>query len=281
MNKNIYEDKIYSIFNFIEDRIEENFSLKNLAFQTNYTPFHFHRIFQNAIGEAPLQYRKRLKLEKAAFDLKILKKQIIDIALDSGYETHESFTRAFKKQFQISPKEYRNKFHIENRKLDIQPEFILEDKIKIIRVKSFPVIYKRYIGPYEDCPGPDIDSKIWNEFLQEAKKITNKKIVLGGICHDDPEITEQKKIRFDLMLILENESKIFPNQKMIQEGTYAVATHFGNYKNLGSTYEYMLSVYPNLFKKKIRNIPAFEIYLNPFSKNSNLSKTDVFIPLED
>lgn len=282
MQRKTYQDKIYSVSNYIEDRIEENFSLKNLAFQTNYTVFHFHRIFQETIGEAPLQYIKRLKLEKSAFDLKTSDKQILDIALDIGYETHESFTRAFKKKFHLSPKAYRNKYHIQNQNQKFKPEFILEDEIKIIRMKSFPIIFKRYIGSYLDFPGPYKDSKIWSEFVEESKLITNsKKLVIGGICLDDPEITDEDKIRFDLMIILEDEKKLFPNQKMIQGGTYAVATHYGDYKNLTSTYNYMLSSYPILYKKKIKNISPFEIYLNPFPENPETAKTEVFIPLEE
>ncbi len=282
MERKNYQNKVYSVFNYIEDRIEENFNLKNLAFQSTYTVFHFHRIFQESFGEAPLQYIKRLKLEKSAFDLKTSEKRILDIALDSGYETHESYTRAFKKFFHLSPKEYRNKFHIKKQKGNIKPEFILEDEIKIIRIKSFPIIFKRYIGSYLDCPGPYKDSKIWNEFLEESNPITtSKKLVVGGICHADPEITDERKIRFDLMIILENEKKIFPNQKTIQEGTYAVATHYGDYKNLTSTYEYMLTTYPNVYNKKIKNIPAFEIYLNPFPDDPKTAKTEVFIPIEE
>lgn len=281
MQSNEHEEKIYSVINYIESKLEDEIDLSSIAFQANFSVFHFSRVFNNFMGEAPVNYLRRLKLEKAAFDLKVSNKQIIDIALDSGYESHESFTRAFKKKFNLSPKQFRDKCNIYKLKSIKRADHILEDEIRIIHLNSFRILFQRYTGSYADCPGPYKNSILWKEFVDRNQShfVDGGIAVLAGICHDDPEITDESKIRFDLALISKDENIDSYNSKMILGGKYAVATHYGDYKNLSSTYEYMLTTFPILFNKKLRNAPTFEIYLNPFPDEIDSARTEVFIPI--
>ncbi|MGC4046117.1 MAG: AraC family transcriptional regulator [Armatimonas sp.] len=70
--------------------------------------FHFHRSFCKTLGEPPARLVRRLNLERAAFSLRATDKDIIVVALEAGYQSHEGFTRAFRRAFQMSPREYRN-----------------------------------------------------------------------------------------------------------------------------------------------------------------------------
>jgi AraC family transcriptional regulator len=78
-----------------------------LASKAHYSRFHAHRVFQRATGETPGEFRRRLLLEKAAYQLSRSDKSVTDIAFDMGFEALESFTRAFRKAFKISPSHYR------------------------------------------------------------------------------------------------------------------------------------------------------------------------------
>jgi AraC family transcriptional regulator len=78
-----------------------------LAREAHYSRFHAHRVFQRATGETPGEFRRRLLLEKAAYQLSRTDKSITDIAFDMGFEALESFTRAFRKAFKISPSHFR------------------------------------------------------------------------------------------------------------------------------------------------------------------------------
>src|SRR5262245_42902672 len=72
------------------------------------SPFHFHRLFSNVVGETPKQHVDRLRLERAAYELAISKKKVIEIALAVGFKNHETFSRRFKRAFGYTPKEYRD-----------------------------------------------------------------------------------------------------------------------------------------------------------------------------
>ena len=62
-------------------------------------------------GDKPIkEYVLRLRLEHSAYRLKISSDPIVQIALEGGFKTHESFTRALKKQFGVSPKAFRKDF---------------------------------------------------------------------------------------------------------------------------------------------------------------------------
>jgi AraC family transcriptional regulator len=81
--------------------------LNQIAFFSNYSPWHFHRIFSNFHGETIGDYIKRLRLEKSAYALKITNFPILEIAIETGYASNEAFTKAFKKQFGLTPIQFR------------------------------------------------------------------------------------------------------------------------------------------------------------------------------
>lgn len=67
----------------------------------------FFRVFRALIDETPLAMRRRLRLERAAWQLGRTKLPVTEIALDAGYGSLEAFTRAFHRAFRISPSLYR------------------------------------------------------------------------------------------------------------------------------------------------------------------------------
>jgi len=76
---------------------------RHAGFSTDY----FNRIFTAHTGFSVMEYVRFSRLKKAAVLLRKNDRDILDIALDVGYDAHESFSRAFKKQYGKSPSEYR------------------------------------------------------------------------------------------------------------------------------------------------------------------------------
>jgi AraC-like DNA-binding protein len=69
--------------------------------------FHYQRVFRQTVGEPPGGLRRRLVLERAAFDLRNTTHSVTEIAFEAGYQSLEGFSRAFKSAFGVSPATYR------------------------------------------------------------------------------------------------------------------------------------------------------------------------------
>lgn len=91
----------------IRHRLDGNVSLDALATRAGWSPFHLHRAFTRVVGETPKQYTLRLRLEGAAARLLASDDSIVDVALASGFQSHEVFTRAFRRHFGRTPAAYR------------------------------------------------------------------------------------------------------------------------------------------------------------------------------
>jgi AraC family transcriptional regulator len=82
-------------------------TLADLAAADGRSPFHLQRIFSAEVGESPLQFSRRVRLQRAAASLLVTQKGVLDVALDAGFDSHEGFTRAFRAMFGIAPRKFR------------------------------------------------------------------------------------------------------------------------------------------------------------------------------
>lgn len=102
-----YYQRISKVLLYIQKHLYEPLELEHLANLAYFSPFHFHRVFRGMVGESLAEYVRRLRLEHAAGKLIQTKHSVTDIAFDTGYEALESFIRAFKARFGITPHKYR------------------------------------------------------------------------------------------------------------------------------------------------------------------------------
>jgi AraC-like DNA-binding protein len=91
---------------YIESHLLERITLKQLSDSVGYSPWHAARMFKENTGKAPFDYMRSVRLSKAALVLRDENPRIIDVALDFVFDSHEGFTKAFSKEFGISPKRY-------------------------------------------------------------------------------------------------------------------------------------------------------------------------------
>lgn len=92
---------------YIEKHITEPITLRMLADSAGYSPWHSARIFRELTGKTSFEYIRALRLSRAVMKLRDEDVKIIDVAFDFVFDSHEGFTRAFSKQFGITPQEYR------------------------------------------------------------------------------------------------------------------------------------------------------------------------------
>src|SRR5215471_19690336 len=80
---------------------------QDLARQAYQSRTQFHRLFRTVVEETPAAMRRRLLLERAAYQLGHTGISITEVALDANYNSLEAFTRAFRRAFRTSPSIYR------------------------------------------------------------------------------------------------------------------------------------------------------------------------------
>lgn len=279
-----YFERINTVLEYINNHLEENLDLKKLASVSNFSEFHFHRIMRAYLNESLGSYMVRLRLDMAARLLRYSKEPIQEIAYRTGYEVPSSFNKAFKKRFNVSPKEFRDsKGFFRSDGTFINPyktitEMKLKPKIKTIKEKK--VIYVQTKGYLNESIGP-----AWQTLINFMKqnRLFGFKTEFIGISYDDPKITEIEKCRYDACSTVRKE--VDPvgqiGFRTISGGTYAVFKHYGPYEKFTETYN---AIYLNWLPEsgyKLRDTHCFERYLSDASKvKPEKNVTEIYIPIE-
>ena len=93
--------------NLVGRRLNESTDGNALARDAHYSRFHFQRLFRQETGETPSNCRRRLRLERAAYHLLQGDRSVTQIAFESGFNSLEGFSRAFRKAAGVSPSHFR------------------------------------------------------------------------------------------------------------------------------------------------------------------------------
>jgi len=104
-----YYQRFNEVLKHIHFHLDEKLDLDQLASIAFVSKHHFHRMIKAYLGEPLGIYINRIKVETGAKLLKYSDNSISEIAYKIGYETPTSFNKSFKKQFGVSPSEFRKK----------------------------------------------------------------------------------------------------------------------------------------------------------------------------
>src|SRR5690606_28195041 len=98
---------IRDLLTWLEGHLDQPLSLDNVAAKAGYSKWHMQRMFKDVTGHAIGAYIRARRLSKAAVALRLTARPILDIALQYRFDSQQTFTRAFKKQFNLTPALYR------------------------------------------------------------------------------------------------------------------------------------------------------------------------------
>ncbi|XMB72054.1 helix-turn-helix domain-containing protein [Mycoplasmatota bacterium WC30] len=171
------EDKIKAvrkIQNYISNKIKEPITLSDVSKVANYSLWYTSRIFKELTGKTIFEYIRSVRLTNAAKTLRDTDKLVIDVAFDFVFDSHEGFTRAFSKEFNITPKTYQKSpvplqyfipYQVMDKSLRKEKKEIMEIKSVFVQVVERPkrkAIIKRGVKAthyFEYCE--EVNCDIW------------------------------------------------------------------------------------------------------------------------
>ncbi|QIQ20674.1 MDR efflux pump AcrAB transcriptional activator RobA [Zophobihabitans entericus] len=98
---------ISDLIKWIEKSLEQPLSIDNVAKKSGYSKWHLQRMFKEVTGQILGTYIRHRRLTHAALALHLTSKPILDIAMQYRFDSQQTFTRSFKKQFKLTPASYR------------------------------------------------------------------------------------------------------------------------------------------------------------------------------
>ncbi|WP_394843838.1 AraC family transcriptional regulator [Pendulispora brunnea] len=288
----------------ITETLDEALDLAALARGAALSSFHFHRIFRGMMGETPLEMHRRLRLERAAWQLLARDTAVTTIAFEAGYETHEAFTRAFRAAYGSSPSAFRQgaaeirsacerpqqielaarsgvHFRHEPAK-ELLVRFLIGEVIMNVTIEEMPelrVAAIRHVGPYD---------RISEAFARlgglaaPAGLFQAPGLKMLAIYHDDPETTAPEQLQSDAGITVGPGVRVPDGavEVKIPAGRYAHATHVGPYTELGDCWSRLMGGWLPQSGHRVGSGPAYEVYRNnPTNAAPHELTTDLYLSL--
>jgi AraC family transcriptional regulator len=279
-----YKARVEKVLSYINNNLADELDLQTLASLSNFSVFHFHRIIKAFINEPLGSYIIRIRLDTAAKLIRYTSEPLNEICLRVGYDSQAAFTKAFRKRYYVSPLEYRNN------EIELVPEeYItfkpdmkdLELKPKIREIKSRRVIFISSTGSY----GGEQTGATWKRLFlfMKQQRLFGWKTEYIGICHDDPDVTEGDKCRYDACVTISKKEVRIDGDigiKEIDGGIYAIFRYKGPYDHLGEVYRAIFRNWLPSSGYELRNVPVFEKYLNnPGKTKPEKLLTEIYVPI--
>ena len=237
--------RIRKVLKFIEENLDNELSLENLAEIGNYSPFHFHRIFRGIIGETSQEYINRNRMEKSAMLLSHHKnKSLEEVFSEVGFKSNSTFSKTFKKYFGVSPSVFRKnapeKFsNILPMNSNIgQKEVVFQQYLyNINQMKNFMETNAKI--EVKELPEMNLAS-VLSIGVQNIDNAYNKLISWGisknlfprenvkmiSVYHDSFKVTAPNKVRIHACMLLDEpiktDGEIFP--ETLPKGKYIVGS---------------------------------------------------------
>lgn len=287
----MYLQQVQIGINFIEANLERDFTLSDVATAAGLSQWHFQRIFKGVSSQTLKCYIRARRLAISLDKLSYSTDKIIDIAIAAGYESQESYTRAFKAAFGLTPNAYRktgNKGMLSN-KLELTSEYLQH----VNHTNLQPQIIQRkgmlLAGLKTELYGADSDKNnmcaklpsLWHKFLSRLKDIpSSHPHTYYGVVQQRGKHTDQLEyyaaIEVDDIASIPKEMESIT----IAPANYAVFTHTGRAKNIDNTVNYIYGNWLVQSNQQHTSAPDLEIYDHRYNDQSDDSVFEYAIPIE-
>ncbi len=292
MNSNTarFHDRFRQVLEYIENRLDDNLTVDVLSTVAVFSKYHFHRQFSGLFGIGVYQYVQLCRLKRASYQLAFRVDQpIIDIALASGYEGPEAFSRAFKKRIGQSPSEFRRQpqwayWHdiyqpLNNLRVN---HMKVTEKTRDVKVIHFD---QTHLATLEHHGDPRLIGDSIRRFIawRKENELSPRLYATFNILYEDPAGVAPEDFQMDLCVAV-NRDYASPAagivMKTIPPGRCAVLRHMGSDDTLGESIRYLYSRWLPESGEEPRDFPIYLQRVRSFPDVPEIDAvTDVFLPI--
>lgn len=295
MNNDKFDDyarRFEQVFDFIEQHLDSALTVEQLSEVACFSRFHFHRQFSQFCGVSVSRYITLMRLKRASYRLvQQSPDKIIDIALDAGFENPESFSRAFKHTFGLTPSEFRKApvwmdwhKHFQFPGMETQKRMEKMD-VKIIEVEPIPLAVLEHHGDPMRVSNSVATFIEWRKASGLSDYTTQGTY---GVPYNDPLVTPGEEFRFDICgeLNPQAQGKVPANSqgvisKTLPGGRCAVVRHVGSYDRISETVYNLYRQWLPQSGEELRDFPVYFRYLQLDQElPEHAQQTDILLPLK-
>jgi len=266
---------------YIESHLNSELSLEAVAEAAGVSRFHLSRAFAASTGSSLAGYMRARRLSEVAKALAQGAPDILSVALEAGYGSHEAFTRAFRQHFGLTPEQLRARAHLDGMKPQepIRMEQSATNSLASPRLVAGEAVLIFGLGQRCPCVGnPAIPSQ-WNAFLPYLGHIDGQigNIAYGVIYNSDDSGS------YDYICgVAVREFPAHPpafTRLRIPPQSYAVFEHRGHISEIAGTWKAIWE--HGLADSGFQALdgPAFERYDERFDGRTGLGGLEIWIPV--
>jgi AraC family transcriptional regulator len=269
---------------FIESHLAEALTLDEIAGVAGISRFHMVRAFAAATGLPVMRYVRARRLTEAARALAGGAPDILKLALDADYGSHEAFTRAFRDHFGVTPEAVRAGACLDQLRLQepIMMDSTALEHLKPPRFETSKPLLVAGLGERitHENNGAGIPSQ-WHRFHQEVDSIPGRigKVAYGVCCNGDDAGN------FDYIAGVEvTDFSDLPREfsrVRIPEQKYAVFTHSEHISTIRRTVNTIWNHWLPMSGMKAADAPNFERYDEKFDPMTGNGGLEIWIPVRE
>lgn len=266
--------RIQQLIAYIEANSHRKINPKELEEVSHYSYRNIQRVFLALTKETIGRCITRLRLENAYKSLIYTELPITEIALNVGFESNQSFAKAFKQKFGLTP------LHARENKAEVFTPYLAEHLIDTKEL-VFDYVYMSTLEVYynvsiTDDYNTDVINTIWQQVNNYIP--SNTDTLLYGIIIDQPLISDKTRTRYEACITQTTDTKPFL-KKTIFGQWYARYTHPDNHTPIEDTYRNIYYQWMNTPSYTIDATPIIEHYI-PDEVSSDTWATHILIPVE-
>jgi len=293
MTSNPIISYVESAINYIEVNIEQALSAEMIAVGNLISKSHLQRIFKTVTGQSLMGYVRSRKLSCCLKELIESNNTVVEIALKYGYDYEQSFSRAFKSKFGVSPHYFRNGTIGANITPKMDLSFIIDLKDSVIAKPRFVKLPAFQIGGIEHRVTIEEKFKskptdIGNDFYFNKRLLIDKPknpTVYYGYTMQDFEREESS--RYFTGVEIDEETTLPEGFQCldIPENNYIIFKFVGNFPATEITWQHLKDIwnfrdyYIEKYHGITERIYGYFEYIDETICDENYCELDLYVPI--